>query len=423
MEQPLTTNADERAAGMLCPACDTPLRAGEPVAFCAACGTAHHQSCWQHGPGCSSYNCAPANRRELPRTPGPTGMVITAEQIQTAEPLPSTPPFRGAALAPTTETDNRPKVSGTAIAAGICAVGGIPIFGIITGAVAVILGAISIGPIRSGARRGIWLATSAMILGLADIGGWTWLLYHYLGNGSNAVLLHFNPRDFHVSEDDLRAASPAVAAALRANVLVCRPGMLDGALGSGVIISINSGSAVILTNRHVAAQESGKDGTKVSIQFVDGSQADGSVDWLAPDGVDLALVRARAAGSVTAARLATENVPHIGDDVFAIGNPQGLGWTHTKGSVSQFRERRGGEKNLRVIQTSAPINPGNSGGGLYTADGRLIGINTWAGHKRDTEGLGFAISVDSILPLLPEWALSAPRPAPARETSSEESAP
>jgi serine protease Do len=51
------------------------------------------------------------------------------------------------------------------------------------------------------------------------------------------------------------------------------------------------------------------------------------------------------------------------------------------------------------------MNPGNSGGGLYDAAGHLIGINTWAADKRDSEGLGFAITIGSICSYLPEWAL------------------
>src|SRR3989454_7305786 len=44
------------------------------------------------------------------------------------------------------------------------------------------------------------------------------------------------------------------------------------------------------------------------------------------------------------------------------------------------------------IQTDAPINPGNSGGGLVSADGALVGINTFIlSQSGGSEGLGFAI--------------------------------
>ena len=47
-----------------------------------------------------------------------------------------------------------------------------------------------------------------------------------------------------------------------------------------------------------------------------------------------------------------------------------------------------------MIQTDAPINPGNSGGPLVTQFGQLVGINTMI--LRGTEGIGFAIPVDSV---------------------------
>lgn len=91
----------------------------------------------------------------------------------------------------------------------------------------------------------------------------------------------------------------------------------------------------------------------------------------------------------------------IGDTVFAVGNPHGLGWTHTGGDVSQIRRRASGDTEYRVIQTSAAINPGNSGGGLYDKEGRLIGINTWTQDKRFAEGLGFAIAFETLLNMVP----------------------
>jgi S1-C subfamily serine protease len=45
------------------------------------------------------------------------------------------------------------------------------------------------------------------------------------------------------------------------------------------------------------------------------------------------------------------------------------------------------------IQTNAQIYPGNSGGPLVTADGRVLGINTFKRLTRKFEGLGFAIPI------------------------------
>jgi serine protease Do len=97
-----------------------------------------------------------------------------------------------------------------------------------------------------------------------------------------------------------------------------------------------------------------------------------------------------------------EVTPHIGDEVFAIGNPHGFGWTHSAGDISQIRRQKQGDFNFRLLQTTAAINPGNSGGGLYDADGRLIGINTMTSDKRFAEGLGFSIALPTLLDLAPE---------------------
>ncbi len=203
-------------------------------------------------------------------------------------------------------------------------------------------------------------------------------------------------------------------------MLITTRGLPRGGIGSGVILSVADGEALILTNRHVvdpafdgAARSANDDPGPITVQFVDGAVRVGRVAWQATGDGDVALVKAPVGTGAAAARMGHARLPRIGDDVFAIGNPRGLGWTHTKGTVSQFRERRAGDAAIRVIQTSAPINAGNSGGGLYDAEGTLLGINTWAGDKRVSEGLGFAIALESLLPLLPELA----RPPATEDTS------
>ena len=86
----------------------------------------------------------------------------------------------------------------------------------------------------------------------------------------------------------------------------------------------------------------------------------------------------------------------VGETVFAIGNPHHLGWTHTQGVISQFRTRPIDDRRIRVIQTQAAINPGNSGGGLYDEEGYCLGINTWTADKSVSEGIGFAIALDTL---------------------------
>lgn len=79
--------------------------------------------------------------------------------------------------------------------------------------------------------------------------------------------------------------------------------------------------------------------------------------------------------------------PKVGEDVFAIGSPQGLSNSLTKGSISGYRS------NSR-IQFDATIDHGSSGGPLFNFNGEVVGI-TSAGADSGKE-LNFAIDIQSI---------------------------
>ena len=78
-----------------------------------------------------------------------------------------------------------------------------------------------------------------------------------------------------------------------------------------------------------------------------------------------------------------------GEPVYAIGNPVKLRNSVTAGVVSGFEGV--------FVKTNAQIYPGNSGGPLVTAQGRVIGINTFKKLTHKFEGLGFAISINVAL--------------------------
>jgi len=87
----------------------------------------------------------------------------------------------------------------------------------------------------------------------------------------------------------------------------------------------------------------------------------------------------------------------VGDVIFAIGDPFGVGETATMGIISATQRGGLGIENYEdFIQTDAPINPGNSGGAMIDLHGDLIGINTaiLSGGGGGNQGVGFAIPIN-----------------------------
>ena len=146
----------------------------------------------------------------------------------------------------------------------------------------------------------------------------------------------------------------------------------------------------ILTNNHAVDKA-----TDIKIALPDKREFKGKVVGSDPK-TDVAVVKISATGLPTLAFGDSDKL-QVGDYVFAIGDPFGIGETATMGIVSA--KGRGGlaiEDYEDFIQTDAAINPGNSGGALINARGELVGINTaiLAGNGGGNQGIGFAIPID-----------------------------
>lgn len=161
-------------------------------------------------------------------------------------------------------------------------------------------------------------------------------------------------------------------------------------LGSGVILTSNG---TIITNNHVV------DGaTDIKVSLSDKKEYTAKVVGTDKD-TDIAVLKINAAGLPTLP-LGDSSKLQVGDVVFAIGDPFGIGETATMGIVSA--KGRGPTPEFRIenyqnfIQTDAAINPGNSGGALIDLHGNLIGINTAivTGGSGGNVGIGFAIPID-----------------------------
>ena len=170
-------------------------------------------------------------------------------------------------------------------------------------------------------------------------------------------------------------------------------------LGSGVIVSKDG---YILTNNHVVAEAD-----ELRVALNDGREFEAKLIGADPK-TDVAVIKIDA-DALPFATLADSDLLRVGDLVFAVGNPLGIGQTVTMGIVSAtgrdnlgILAEQGGYENF--IQTDAAINQGNSGGALIDAQGRLVGINTaiisGGGSRGGNIGIGFAIPINQASAIL-----------------------
>ncbi len=168
----------------------------------------------------------------------------------------------------------------------------------------------------------------------------------------------------------------------------------ERALGSGVIVAPDG---YILTNNHVIAHA-----TTIEVTLSDHRVLKGKVVGADPM-TDVAVIKVDGKDLPTVP-FGDSTTLHVGDTVMAFGNPFGLYFTVTRGTISALGRAGGAgqiEQIQNFIQTDAAINPGNSGGALVNVRGQVIGINTailsggsGPGGEGGFIGIGFAIPVN-----------------------------
>jgi S1-C subfamily serine protease len=179
---------------------------------------------------------------------------------------------------------------------------------------------------------------------------------------------------------------------------------VEGA-GSGMILTPNG---EVLTNNHVVA---GASSVTVTL-FGQTKPLSAHVIGTDPSD-DLALVQIDRASGLPTVVLGNSSQIQVGDSVLAIGNALALagGPSVTEGIVSgknrslSAENDSGQTENLSgLMQTDAAINPGNSGGPLVDSQGQVVGMNTAVASSTSgnapAQNIGFAITVDSVKPLL-----------------------
>lgn len=167
--------------------------------------------------------------------------------------------------------------------------------------------------------------------------------------------------------------------------------------GSGVIYDK---SGLIVTNNHVVEGAS-----EIVVSLSDGTSVSGKILGTDP-ATDLAVVKINA-DNLPVAEFGDSSDIQVGEPAIAIGNPLGLEFrgSVTVGVISALnRSVQVGERKFNLIQTDAAINPGNSGGALVNADGKVIGINSAKIAVSNVEGIGFAIPINSVKPIIKELA-------------------
>jgi putative serine protease PepD len=262
-------------------------------------------------------------------------------------------------------------------------------------------------PKRRGGVTAAVLAAALVLGGLAGLGGAA--VYDLVdgetsASGAGRTTTVVDREDAPAAEGSVQAVAESV---LPSVVKINVQGAQGAGSGSGVVISADG---EILTNDHVV--DAAEQGGAVSVGFNDGSTAPARVVGTDPL-TDLAIIRVEGVSDLTPATLGKSGNLDVGEQVVAIGSPFGLEATVTSGIVSALNRpvSISGQDNAisttyPAIQTDAAINPGNSGGPLVNMQGEVVGINSSirssssAAGQGGSIGLGFAIPLDEVLPIV-----------------------
>ncbi|MEW2069581.1 trypsin-like peptidase domain-containing protein [Streptomyces sp. NPDC007346] len=273
---------------------------------------------------------------------------------------------------------------------------------------------------------------AAVALAAAVIGGGSAALVGELTDGgATATAATGTVQGTTVSQSSKGTVSGVAEAVSPAIVEIGAASSAGTSTGSGVVITEDG---EIVTNNHVISGAQ-----QIEVTLSTGKTYTADVVGTDPD-KDLALIKLRGASGLKTAELGDSSQVKVGDQVVAIGSPEGLTGTVTSGIISALDrdvtvakdgsgsdsgQGRGGQQwpfefggqqfngdtgerttTYKALQTDASLNPGNSGGALINMDGEIIGINSamyapsssasGSGSTAGSVGLGFAIPVDTL---------------------------
>lgn len=160
-----------------------------------------------------------------------------------------------------------------------------------------------------------------------------------------------------------------------------RDGKQQG-LGAGFVISEDG---LIATNHHVIGEA-----RPIAVQLADGSRHDAIAVHASDKKLDLAIVKIDAKRKLKPLPLGDSDALKQGQELVALGHPQGLEHSVVAGVLSGRRDFDG----VPMLQLAIPIEQGNSGGPVLDAAGKVVGIVTM--KSLVTANLGFAVPVNAL---------------------------
>lgn len=181
--------------------------------------------------------------------------------------------------------------------------------------------------------------------------------------------------------DIVRKCGPAVVMIFR------QEGDQISSMGSGFLVDP---TGIIVTNFHVV-----RNATSIWVKLISGEiyrvvkivnlNKDKDICLIKIEGFDLPYVI-----------LGNSNEVAIGENCFAIGNPQGFENTVSTGIISGRRLYKG----FTLFQTTTPVSPGSSGGPLINERGEVIGVLSLTWTEPGSQNINFAIPINYVRGML-----------------------
>ncbi|MBI4638785.1 MAG: trypsin-like peptidase domain-containing protein [Candidatus Rokubacteria bacterium] len=217
-----------------------------------------------------------------------------------------------------------------------------------------------------------------------------------------AVALLWAPADAQTLAQVFKRVSPSVVVVRTRQKEVAASGqgreVSVSGVGSGVLISADGS---VMTAAHVVHTADA-----ITVEFLGGETVGARVVASEPE-ADVSLLQLeRVPAGAQVASLGDSDRVEVGDQVFIVGAPYGIGHTLSVGHISARHKPNtvySGMSLAEFLQTDAAINQGNSGGPMFSMSGAVIGIVSHIISKSGGfEGLGFVVTANMARRLLLE---------------------